>query len=58
MTGLITIRVKFENVFEVNSLIKASFVSWSKLNSSSFILFQRLFRLNRVKLGYEWPDDY
>ena len=58
MTGLITIRVKFENVFEVNFFIKASSVFWSELNASSLILFQGLFRLNRVELGYEWPDDY
>ena len=57
MTGPITIRVKFENIFEVNSLTLATFVFWSKLNSSSFPLVLGLFGLNRVKLGDEGPDD-
>ena len=58
MIGLISIRVKFENIFEVNSLTLATFVFWSKLNSSSFLLVQGLFGLNRVILGYEGPDVY
>ena len=58
MTCPITIKVKFEVIFEVNSLTLATFVFESKLNSSPFLLVLGLFGLNRVKLGYDGPDDY
>ena len=35
---LSTIRVKFQNVFEVYTLSKETFVYWSELNSISYIL--------------------
>ena len=38
--GPITIRDKFENIFEVYSLSQAIFVFWSELNSSSFRFIQ------------------
>ena len=58
MTGPRIIKVKFENVIEVKSLIQATFVFRPELDCSSFMLVQGLFRLNRVNLGYDGPDDY
>ena len=53
MMGPITIGVKFQNIFEVYSLGKATlcFILWSELDFSSFILIQGLLRIDRVKLG-------
>ena len=52
MTGLITIRVKFENVFEVYTLSKESFVFWSELNSIFYILVQSVDEwVGRWRLG-------
>ena len=50
-TGLITNRGKFKTSFESYSLSLASFVCWSKLYYSSFILVIWLFKLNKMKLG-------
>ena len=38
--------------------IEKTFVFWSELNSSSFLLVQGLYGLNKIKLDYDGPDDY
>ena len=50
-TCSITNRGKFKTSFESYSLSLASFVCWSKLYHSSFILVIWLFKLNMMKLG-------
>ena len=50
-TDPITNRGKFKTSFESYSLSLASFVCWSKLYYSSFILVIWLFKLNKMKLG-------
>ena len=49
-TGLVSNRVKFQNVFEVYSLSQTIFF-WYELSTNPIILLQGLFGLNRVKLG-------
>ena len=46
-----TIRVRFQNVFELFSLSQATLVFWSELRTDFFMYVQRLFALNRVKVG-------
>ena len=52
LTGSNTNRGKLKNIFKSYSLSLASFVYWSELNSSSFILVKCLIYLNKMKLGY------
>ena len=49
--GPIINKSKFKTSFESHSLSLASFVCWSKLYYSSFILVIWLFKLNKMKLG-------
>ena len=46
----INVRVKFQNIFEVYSLSKVTFVFWPALNSCSFILVRLGGRMDGLEI--------